>query len=381
MVTVLVARRREYSHSGCVLLNAEIINIVSYCLHMFSKQMLYFVISALVGLLVWISLTGDFNNDLLIIGCCVILLSAAKIFVLLIESVVEGIGYLATVYWTRILSNTFFLSGFAYASIDGFGLWALVLALLAFVCSSFAVYLLRLWKLVDGFRSYANSTQLAIDPETATEIKRFRSQISLNWIASYGISNLPAPLAYVFGSPALAALVGVSTQFAAIVGVLCAGITAPRVSVASALAAKGEWEAFRVLFRSTLSITMGCAITATVAGVSGLVVLSGIETRFYSGQLPSAIDVLPYSLAASVYVYVFCVALFFRALQVEPFARQVFRSAMVTVVLVVVVAPFQSVSFIGLSQLVAVLILVLPAAVQHHVELKKKSGQLKALRQ
>lgn len=292
-----------------------------------------------------------------------------RFILVFIESWIEGTGGIAEVITTRSIAQLVWICTFLLSLISGLHLYVIGLSYLVLVGFSVYCYRLHMPDLIAVLRSARPSSDA--ERMRPVPLASFQKQVSLTWIASYAITNIPVLVGFALLGAADAAKLGIALQIGAAIGVLSAALTTPRMALASRHEAEGRTEEFAQLFLSTLTISAAAAILAAIAGMI-LVISVPLLSAELQAKLPTPVEALPFVLASLCYAFMASVAVFSRATLREVFAYPLGIAAVMSVAGSVFLAHPAGILGLGLAQLLPALLVVTPIAIRVALRLLRR---------
>jgi hypothetical protein len=291
-----------------------------------------------------------------------------RLFLILIESIIEGIGGIYTVLFVRIIYYFIFIISFGLASYLGLELWSIGIAWTAAITSGFIIHMSR-QKYIFGYiykktgESFAGTNR---DHGGGASTSSFYGKVSITWIASYAISNAPLLIAYTAANDKIVTSLGISIQISAIIGVIAAAVSSPHVSSVSHRYSIGDFRGFvsqfRIIFRRVITALFFTSLVCVGAPI-------GLQ-RYFSDQwpatAPAGVELLPFLASAIIYAYMACIGQFFRATKQEVFGFPLAASAIITLAGMTFVASSEDLFLLGCAQLLSPLLIILPLTLSKH---------------
>lgn len=358
--------------SGYVLEN-DLANIILFGLRKFIYISIWYFITAMILAAGLMHTSDDAPNLIGWLAPWVFLLCVytLRLFLVFLESILEGFGNILDILAVRSVYYIAFILSFGISSYTGLELWSLGLAWATSIMTGFILYLTQHRGLLRS--CWGNIIAMREDSATARSsevaMSRFHGKVSVTWVASYAISNLPLLITYTIASEKLVTSLGVASQIAAIIGVIAAAISSPHISTASNRHSKGDAIGFVRQFKGVLSRTLGATVLTATACFSLPTIIRYYFPDRWSVSMPTSIELLPFLASALIYTYMACVGQFYRSTQHEVFNFPLVLSALVTLGGMVVAASDGSLLLLGIAQLIGPALVVLPLTLVKHYQL------------
>lgn len=366
VLVISLASASVVSSNGC---NAkwQIILAVKTGFRQYITAMLAFFVFISLGGFLFLSLSHGGVDDLfndqswLLPWILAVFAYSLRFMLVFIEAWIEGTGGIAEVIATRSIAQIVWICGFFLTLTSGLNLYVIGLSYLVLISFSLWRYQAHVRDLAAVLQTVHHSPDAPL--MQSRPLASFQKQVSLTWIASYAISNIPVLVGFALLGPADAAKLGIALQIGAAIGVLSAALTTPRMALATRHEAEGRTQDFSHLFRSTLAIS---AAAATLAAIAGMMIVIAAPLLFvgFQNKLPAPIEALPFVLASLCYAFMASVAVFSRAMLREVFAYPLGIAAVVSVVGSILLARQTGILGIGLAQLLPALLIVTPIAIR-----------------
>jgi hypothetical protein len=294
-----------------------------------------------------------------------------RLFLILIESIIEGIGGIYTVLVGRIIYYLVFIFSFGLASYFGLELWSIGIAWAAAIMSGFAIHMSRHKKMFGYiYQKTAESfTEAGTDRVGAASTSSFYGKVSITWIASYAISNAPLLIAYTVANDKIVTSLGIAIQISAIIGVIAAAVSSPHVSSASHRHSTGDVTGFISQFKIIIRRVVAALFFTSLACLVAPIALQRCFSDQWPAAAPAGVELLPFLASAIIYAYMACIGQFFRATKREVFGYPLAASATITLAGMTFVASSEDLFLLGVAQLLSPLLIILPLTFFKHHQL------------
>lgn len=291
---------------------------------------------------------------------------SARFLIIWIEAIEEGNGGIARIILVRSIAQIIWILTFIGSTFFDNPLFAVPAATLTSVLVSLLLYRDATEQIYNAaFAGQPSPT----DRQWRNDVRQFQGRMSMTWIASYCISNLPVPIMYAFGSPAFAGRLGVALQFGAVIGVVSASLSVPRIAKATAYLSTGQQSHFLSLFRATLFTTGLASLGVAVIAILSVYLIGYVFSSQVSQKIPSVVEITPFIIASLTYSYMAIIALFYRSKQEEVFTTALTIVAFSSVITAIILAKSVNLFNIGLAFMLPVLLIILPISVYYHRKL------------
>ncbi|WP_373476301.1 hypothetical protein [Sphingorhabdus sp.] len=380
VIVILISRSHNFTNGRQYLIQSDTSDIIFFGFSKFKNISIAYFVMAMLLAFGTIYLNQETPNFIIWFAPWALLLSiyTLRLFLILLESIVEGFGRIADVLIVRSIYYSVFIVAFGIASYTGLQLWSLAVAWASAILTGFLLNSMRHSELLrlswDTIKAAGENSASARSYEVTAS--RFHGKVSVTWVASYAISSLPLLIAYTIASDGVVTSLGVASQISAIIGVIAAAISSPHISAASNRHSKGDSIGFIRQFKRTLGRTLVATILTAVACFSLPIIL---RYQFYDRwpeSIPSSTELLPFLASALIYSYMACVGQFFRSTQREVFNFPLVASAVVTVGGMAVAASTGSLLLLGIAQLIGPVLIILPVTlIKHHQLISQKDQQ------
>jgi hypothetical protein len=348
----------------------ETIRIVIFGFIKFLKiSTIYFTVAFIIAFFIF----QVINNKLLIsewIAPWILLLTiyTFRLFLIFIESIIEGIGGIYTVLLSRIIYYFIFIISFGLSSYIGLELWSIGIAWTSAITSGFII-LITGQKKIFGYIYKKAAERLADtnrDHGGDASILSFYSKVSITWIASYAISNAPLLIAYTVANDKIVTSLGIAIQISAIIGVIAAAVSSPHVSSVSHRHSMGDITGFLIQFKLVFRRVIAALFFTSLLCVGAPIGLQRYFSAHWPAAAPAGIELLPFLASAVIYAYMACIGQFFRATKQEVFGYPLAASAIITLAGMMFVASSEDLFLLGCAQLLSPLLIILPLTLFKH---------------
>lgn len=373
VLVILISRSRSSSAVSDGFLNSDTADAIAFGIRKFFRiSILYFITAMIIAFIVLYISQGLKNiSDWFYPWLTILTIYSLRLFLILIESIFEGFGKIADVLQVRSFYYLLFIPIFALASYMGLQLWSFAIAWGAVIVTGFSMNYLRHGDLLrlSWSRMLASDNGHSSRGTYKTAVSKFHGKVSVTWIASYAISNLPLLIAYMVSNDRLVTSLGIASQVSAIIGVLAAAISSPHISTASNRHSSGDHHGFITQFKMTLNRTMLATVLCATAGIVLSLMLHHYLADTLPKSSPTSLELLPFVASAVIYSYMACVGQFFRSMQNEVFNTPLVGSAVVTVVGMAAAASSGNLLLLGVAQLLGPVLIILPITLIRHQQL------------
>lgn len=381
VIVIMISRSRSSSGEIDNFLNSNTVDAISFGIRKFFRiTILYFITAMIIAFIVlYIDQGLKDITQWLYPWLLILFIYSLRLFLILIEAIIEGFGKIADVLQVRSFYYLLFIPVFALASYMGLQLWSFAIAWGSVIVAGFSMNFLRhgellrlsWYKMLDAENGRSGNTSLK------PAVSKFHGKVSVTWMASYAISNLPLLIAYIVSNDRLVTSLGIASQVSAIIGVLAAAISSPHIATASNRHSSGDQLGFIKQFKRTLHRTMiTTALCATTCIILSLTLHHYLAETLPKSS-PTSIELLPFVASALIYSYMACVGQFFRSMQEEVFNIPLAGSAVVTVIGMATTASSGNLLLLGMAQLLGPVLIILPFTLIRHQQLIAQKDYLK----
>jgi len=374
VLVVLISGAQSSLNSQNPKLTEEAVEIIIFGVRKFLKiSVNYFVIALIVSFFMLYIINNNIHiSDWFPSWIFLLTIYTFRLFLILIESIIEGIGGICTVLFGRVIYYSIFIFSFGLASYFKLELWSVGIAWATAITSGFAIHMSRQKKLF-GYIYKKSAESLAVTETDrgggGPSSSHFYGKVSVTWIASYAISNAPLLVAYSVANDRIVTSLGIAIQISAIIGVIAAAVSSPHVSSASHRHSTGDIPGFISQFKIIISRVVAALFFTSLACIGVPIALQRYFSDHWPAAAPAGNELLPFLASAIIYAYMACIGQFFRATKREVFGYPLAASAIITLIGMTFVASADDLFLLGVAQLLSPLLIILPLAFFKHHQL------------
>ncbi|GAC1621903.1 MAG: hypothetical protein NVS9B10_05260 [Nevskia sp.] len=323
---------------------------------------IFFVCASILGAVLFTSTQNSSDKTSWAVAWVLaVAFTSLRIVLLLVESVLEGLGHVSEVAQVRLVSVIVNSTVLWVALILGLNLYALPLALAALLITSISGHALRYWRIGRTLLSSVTDGMAVVN--WRTEIWPFQWKIGISAFAGYFIFQIFTPATFYFRGAVEAGKLGVAFSIANAVNAVCSSWVNTQFPRIAALTAAGERTKLQSLFGLMTLRASGVGIASSLALMAALFLAGHFRAGFVQ-RLPTPEILFLLLIATVVNQYIFVTAAFARAEHKEPFMIPTIVMSLLTVA---ILAPF--LIYLGplgaaITYLLPVLVIGIPTAMK-----------------